>query len=370
MSKKLIQAAAGAGGESVYVEDVFSTYVYEGNSSTQTITNGIDLSGEGGLVWHKRRTGTGENHYLYDTERGATKDLRSNQTNAEGTSTGGLTSFNSDGFTYGSYQETGYDYASWSFRKAEKFFDVVTYTGDGTSSRDIAHNLGSKPGFMLTKRINLSGNWTGYHQSLGYTKRIYLDLTNAASTNAATWVQEPTATHFTVGSENTSGSTYVAYLFASDAGGFGDDDENIIKCGSFSTTAQAAATVDLGFEPQWVMVKRSDSAGGWIMTDIMRGAPQANGKYLYANLSDAEASVGSYRFATPTATGFAFDGGLATNADYIYIAIRRPMKTPESGTDLFHPKKFTTTGFTEYTGVGFPVDLAIQKAPDSKKKGA
>jgi hypothetical protein len=54
--KKLLQAAAGnAGGDNLYVEDVFSTYLYEGNSSTQTITNGIDLDGEGGLVWLKIR---------------------------------------------------------------------------------------------------------------------------------------------------------------------------------------------------------------------------------------------------------------------------------------------------------------------------
>ena len=56
----------------------------------------------------------------------------------------------------------------------------------------------------------------------------------------------------------------------------------------------------------------------------------------------------------------------ASGTDYIYMAIRRPHKPASefAATDLFHPKKFTTTGFTEYTGVGFPVDLAIQKAPD------
>ena len=37
------------------VEEVFSTYLYTGNGSTQTITNGIDLAGEGGLVWIKKR---------------------------------------------------------------------------------------------------------------------------------------------------------------------------------------------------------------------------------------------------------------------------------------------------------------------------
>jgi hypothetical protein len=53
--KKLLQAAAGNAGESLYVEDVFSTYLYTGTGAAQTITNGIDLDGEGGLVWIKKR---------------------------------------------------------------------------------------------------------------------------------------------------------------------------------------------------------------------------------------------------------------------------------------------------------------------------
>ena len=370
MSKKLIQAAAGAGGESVYVEDVFSTYLYEGNGTSQTITNDIDLDGEGGMVWIKNRDSGARHHNLYDTERGATKAIYSNQTWAEGTNAGYLNAFNSDGFSVGNVSDvngSGEGIASWSFRKAEKFFDVVTYTGNG-SNRTISHSLGSVPGFIVIKRYDASGNsWYCYHSSLGNTKRILLSETDAEATDSTVWNSTtPTDSVFSLGTNvnvNASGGTYVAYLFASDAGGFGDDDENIIKCGSFSTTAQAKATVDLGFESQWVMVKRSDSAGGWIMTDIMRGAPQANGKYLYANLSDAEASVGSYRFATPTATGFAFDGGLATNADYIYIAIRRPMKTPESGTEVFTPTLGTGSGFNFIAG--FPVDMAIIKDKDN-----
>jgi hypothetical protein len=56
--RDVVQAAAGQGGDKLYVEDVFSTYLYKGNGSTQTITNGIDLDGEGGMVWlnkHNRR---------------------------------------------------------------------------------------------------------------------------------------------------------------------------------------------------------------------------------------------------------------------------------------------------------------------------
>jgi hypothetical protein len=77
LSRKLMMGAAGAAGEKVYVEDVFSTYLYTGNGSTQTITNdGIDLAGEGGLVWIKSRTVGRANIMLFDTERGVHNFLK------------------------------------------------------------------------------------------------------------------------------------------------------------------------------------------------------------------------------------------------------------------------------------------------------
>ena len=132
MSKKILQAAAGAGGESVYVEDVFSTYLYEGTGSALDITNNIDLSGEGGAVWIKNRTNA-SNHALFDTERGAEKLLFPDDTAAEQDRTAdndSLGAFNSDGFSLQASSgnrtnESGSDFVSWSFRKQAGFFDVV-----------------------------------------------------------------------------------------------------------------------------------------------------------------------------------------------------------------------------------------------------
>jgi hypothetical protein len=70
LKKATMLGAAGtaaSGSSGLYVEDVFSTYLYEGNGSTQTITNGIDLDGEGGLVWAKNRDTNGYYHVLQDT---------------------------------------------------------------------------------------------------------------------------------------------------------------------------------------------------------------------------------------------------------------------------------------------------------------
>ena len=64
--KRSLLAASGAGGDPLYVEDVFSTYLYTGNETARTIANGIALSDEGGLVWIKSRSNA-DSSYLFDT---------------------------------------------------------------------------------------------------------------------------------------------------------------------------------------------------------------------------------------------------------------------------------------------------------------
>jgi hypothetical protein len=133
ISKKLMGTTA-AGGGSTAIEDVFSTYLYTGNGSTQTITNGIDLAGEGGLVWSKWRGGV-ESHIILDSARNnGSSMINSDNNNAQGTAGNFIQSFNSNGYTMGSnslFNGNTNTYASWTFRKAPRFFDVVTYTGTG-----------------------------------------------------------------------------------------------------------------------------------------------------------------------------------------------------------------------------------------------
>jgi hypothetical protein len=183
--RDVVQAAAGVGGgDNLYVEDVFSTYLYTGTGSTQTITNGIDLDGEGGLVWLKSRSNAYDN-WLYDTVRGNTVRLISNTTAAQGfTGANGITSFNTNGFGLGApfaeINGSGATYASWSFRKAPKFFDIVTWTGNSTAGRQIPHNLGSAPGFVLVKRTSNANNWVGWHRALTNTQYISINSTHQA----------------------------------------------------------------------------------------------------------------------------------------------------------------------------------------------
>jgi hypothetical protein len=351
----------GAVGGGNYVEDVFSTYLYTGNDSTQTITNGIDLAGEGGLVWIKGRSGS-TGHRLTDTARGATKSLESNSAGIEAAESTGLTSFSSTGFALGAdadYSTNAATYASWTFRKAEKFFDIVTYTGNG-ANRTIAHNLGSVPGCIIVKRTDAATDWQVYHRILANTEYLVLNSTAAKTTGTTRWNSTtPTNTVFNLGTDttvNASGGTYVAYVFAHDPGG-------VIQCGSFTKTASHPndPPVILGWEPQWIMFKRVDSSGeDWIIGDTMSGAGTNTGVGLSANNSNAESSTLPF---TPLSTGFSIGNSSSVGATYIYIAIRRgPMKTPTDATKVFDLDAYTTNNSgSQVISVGFPADMVLAR---------
>lgn len=344
MLAKKLAAAAAKDSDKRYVKDVFSTYLYDGNGTTQTINNGIDLATEGGLVWLKRRD-SAVAHGLFDTVRGVTKRLASSGNAAEQTLANSLTSFNADGFSLGAaspqvFNRSDATYASWTFRRAPKFFDVVTYTGDGTSNRQIAHALGAEPGFITTKSTSAAGDWNSYHRSA--TGDLVLNST-AAQTGSRAIITAADSSTFTVsGAANTNGVQYVAYLWAHDPSFNG-----LIKCGGYTGTDNYQE-IDLGWEAQFVIVRRTNSTGGsWLMADIMRGMPVSG---AFASL-DAETTNAEGTYAAsilPVAKGFALTGSQATanasGSTYIYVAIRRgPMRTPESGAEVFSPTVYTGT---------------------------
>ena len=347
----------------LYIEYLFQTYLYTGNGSTQTITNGINLSGKGGLVWLKERSPNTADHNLVDTVRGVTSLLFSNLSNAAQIGGSPLDSFSSTGFvTNANGNSTNSLYATWTFREQPKFFDIVTYTGNGLSSQVISHNLGSVPGCIIVKNLTSGArDWEVFHRSLGATKSIQLNLTSAATTSIDYWNNTaPTSTQFTVGGNNTVNTdthNYVAYLFAHDAGGFGaSGTENVISCGGF-THAGANAVQTLGYEPQFLLIKKVNDVGDWKIVDTMRGwsvaGPDLN---LYPNTSGAEVDSGMYN---PVATGF--DWG--QNGTFIYIAIRRgPMQIPTVGTTVYNAVTRTGNGSaTTVTGVGFTPDTVFSK---------
>jgi hypothetical protein len=352
-----------------FVEDVFSTTLYTGNSSTQTITNGIDLSGKGGLVWIKNRPNAGYDHALFDTSRGVNKQLKSNSTAAEVTYSGSLTAFTSSGFSLGADTAGGYvndsltSHVSWTFRKQPKFFDVVTYTGNGTANRQISHALGSTPGCVIVKNTTDAGTgWIVWHRSINGVSNLFLNTTDSVNTLGFEFLVGTDATVFTITTAvqalNQSGKSYVAYLFAHNAGGFGlTGTDNVISCGSF--TQSIGGFVNLGFEPQWVLTKRTSGVDDWRLFDNMRGMTMGDDSLLNPNLSAAENNSAGNDYLNPQPTGFTtigFDSGT-----HIYIAIRRgPMKVPTTGTSVFTPQIATVSGSASNTvTTNFPVDLTI-----------
>ena len=372
---KVAGAAANTLTTPLNIEEVFSTYLYEGNASTQTITNGIDLAGEGGLTWIKSRTNTGF-HFLFDTERGATEALSSELTNGEITRSTSLTAFHNNAFDLGSFAASngsGQDYASWTFRKAPKFFDCVTWTGDGVQGRSISHNLGSVPGVIITKKLNATDNWVVYHRSIGAGKMIYLNSTTSTLNNTAVYPTTPTDSVFYVGNDSavngTSSDTYVAYLFAHNDGDgdYGPDgNADIIKCGSYTGNGSSTGpTVDLGFEPQWILTANSSTAQYWSIYDSMRGLPVGgDDARLHPNRSDAEnTTFGALIDLLPN--GFrpaASSNQINQSGDvYLYVAIRRgPMAVPESATDVFHVRQGSATA-DQFFSTGFDPDLLFSR---------
>jgi hypothetical protein len=384
-SGNVTQDAYGGGAASVptYVENVFSTYLYTGKGSgfTQQINNGIDLTKDG-LVWIKCRSNTYD-HVLTGPASMLPYYLSSNNSSSI-TANSEIYAFRKTGFsvddgaTAPQVNALNQTYASWTFRKQPKFFDIVTYTGTG-SAHTIAHNLGVAPGCIIVKRTDSTGDWYVYHSGLnGGTNPekwyVTLDTTNAQSTSSGTWnYTAPTSTQFSVGGGNTniSGGTYIAYLFGpGGTGGFGlTGTDNVITCGSYTGNGSSTngPIITLGYEPQFVMVKCTSTIGNWRMFDTMRGMSLTSTSYLQPNLSSAEGTYTTPTGIYPNATGFqvntADSSANVSGQSYIYIAIRRgPMATPTTGTSVFIPTTDTGNSSTRsFTGYGFPPDLFIQK---------
>jgi hypothetical protein len=333
--------ASGAG---MRISDVFSTYLYTGNASSQTIINGINLSTKDGLVWIKNRTAPGSTHVLTDTIRGAGNFLQSNGTGASINNATSLSSFSSNGFSVGSYSNTngsGDSLVSWTFRKQPKFFDVVTWTGNGVAGRQIAHSLGSVPGCIIVKCTSNAADWAVWHRSMNAgsgdgNAYMWLNLTQGANAdNGALWGNgstyiAPTSTVFTVagtgGETNANGRTYVAYIFAHNAGGFGlTGNDNVISCGSYTGTG-SSQNVDIGYQPQFVLIKRTDDTYDWIVVDTSRGLSSSSTAVKVLNPNSSSSEFDYTNRINTTSTGFNLADGTgiynATSGNYIYIAIR------------------------------------------------
>ena len=359
------------GNVAIDVDEVFSNFLYTGNgsSSARTFVNGINLADNGGLVWTKMRSEVAD-HELVSSDSNYLKELKSNTTQqAFNNNISFVANNNGYGFSTAAsrWNENTRDMVSWTFRKAAKFFDIQTWSGDDTAPRTISHNLGCQAGMVIVKDIVGGGtNWFIAHRSQS-GKVAYFTTGSFFSSSYISNLSSSSS--FTIGDTalNSTGRDYVAYIFAhnNNDGGFGpDQDADIIKCGSYTGNgSNSGPSIDLGFEPQWVMIKRANNdTGDWKIFDAMRGvATGGTTNLLEPNTSDAEVANNDIDF---DANGFnVINSNARINAsgsDYIYMAIRRgPLAQPTSATNVFAidtagggPPTFTS---------GFPVDLSIFK---------
>ena len=272
--------------------DFFNTVLYTGNGSTQTITG---TGFQPNLTWIKGRDNT-EYYRLYDSVRGATKEIYSNANLAEGTNANSLTSWNADGFAVGT--ETGVNtntdlYLGWNWKAGTTSgltggtitptaysinttagFGIYQYAGTSTAGT-IAHGLGVAPECVIVKKISGADAWWAYHlythSDTSTSGQYYtvLDTTATRNTNSGAWNNtNPTDTLIHLGdagntNSSSGSSTYIMYAFAPKKGfsSFGGFKGNANANGPFCYT---------GFRPAWILIKNASGVEAWNCWDVKR----------------------------------------------------------------------------------------------------
>lgn len=197
MLSKALMAAAGTTEEIQFSDDVFSTYLYTGNLSTQTITNGINLAGKGGTVWFKSRGPNTYNHTLFYTGVGTSGSLRTNTTDGLPSSPTGLTSFNSDGFSIsgvGDINQTSENMVAWTFRHAAKFYNTATLTKSPGVNATVSFPTLGTLGMVRVKRTDAAGSWYVWHRSATAGHLLIGETTAESSANNMVTVSGTTVT--------------------------------------------------------------------------------------------------------------------------------------------------------------------------------
>ena len=330
------------------VSEGFNAVTYRGNDSANSIS-GIGFSPD--FVWIKQRNAA-ENHFLTDSVRGAGLHLRSDATTAESDSSATFTSFDADGFSLtgtGSaapqVNDNNDTYVAWAWdagsgstasntdgsitstvkANTDYGFSIVKWVGDGTSQgATVGHSLGVTPGMIIVKSTDSTAGWNVWHEDLtnATTSRLLLNDTDDEFDSVYVWGSTaPDNSAFGVGTvgtttwTNRSSRNYIAYCFAEVAG--------YSSIGSYTGTGVSGkAVTGLGFQPAWLMIKRTDGGtNGWMIYDSTRDTVNDRTSRLKANASDEEDTGDAISFDsdgfTLNATGASVNGSTNT---YIYMA--------------------------------------------------
>jgi hypothetical protein len=314
--------------------DYFNTKLYTGNGTDDHAITGVGFQPD--FIWVKARSAAKE-HRLQNSVSGITNHMRSNATNAE--SAGSVKTADSDGFTLGtgaSWNENSTTFASWNWLangagssntdgsitstvsvNTTAGFSIVKWTGSGATAT-IGHGLGSVPKMIIVKNTQASENCIVYHSTLGSSKHLKLNLTDAEATTGGTWNHtNPTANVFTVHTNtnvNASGNSMIAYCFAEKTG--------YSKFGSYTGAGSNLPFIYTGFKPAFIIVKKTNSTFNWIMYDNKRDELNPNTATLLPDDSGAEYNIG--RDIDFLSNGFKmranYSGNNNSGDTYIYMA--------------------------------------------------
>ena len=282
----------------------FQTKLYTGTGSSNSVTNDGNSDLQPDWVWIKERDGTGQ-HGSFDSSRGVQKELKIDEAGTESTAAQSVTAFNSDGFTVGTagdYNGSSNEQVAWQWKanggsrttfsesgsnagggyqaNTTAGFSIIDYTGTGSSGATITHGLGAVPEFFIVKGRSIGDSWTSYHAhntSAPETDMLKLDENSATQDNVVFFNDTaPTSSVFTVDGNNgepkvnQDGETYIAYCFT--------EIQGYSKFGKYTGNNSADGTfVYTGFKPAFIMIKRTDSSGSWVINDSTRNPTnQAN----------------------------------------------------------------------------------------------
>jgi len=325
-------------------KDYFNTKLYTGNNTSTSYT-GVGFQPD--WIWIKDRS-QATDHTLIDAVRGVKKVIISNLTNAEGTdsSTQGLNSFDSDGFTLGtnsnvgSTNNTGDNYVAWNWKangtgsantdgtisstvsvNTTSGFSIVKYVGTG-SNATVGHGLSTAPTALFVKNLDSgSEQWINYDVSSGPTKYYHLNLGDAAGVGSTIWNDTaPTTSVFSLGTVancNSSGVNYIAYCFSNIKG--------FSKVGGYTGNGSVDGPfIYTGMSPAIIIAKKTSGVGDWVIWDNKRDGYNETVKRLYPNDTAAEESgvaqgvdFLSNGFKLKGTTSNAWNSGSDT---YIYLA--------------------------------------------------
>ena len=282
----------------------FNTVLYTGDGNNGRTVTGVGFQPD--WVWAKERSDS-SSHKLSDSVRGATKEIESNNSGAEGTNSSGLQSFDSDGFTVGTsvaWNQSSQTMASWNWKAGGSAssntdgdvtasvsanttagFSIVKFTSSSSSgAMTVGHGLGATPQVVIVKDIGASGNWQTYFEGIGTANQQYLKLNDAdAVVNySGLWGAGMTSSviGIGVGVAVDANESDIAYCFAEKKG--------YSKFGRYTGNGNAdGAFIYLGFKPAWILLKY-DAISNWIMFDNKRSPFNPVDDFFYANESDSE----------------------------------------------------------------------------------